>query len=632
MAEKLFGNVSAIDKTVLYEKKYPLKVTGIYEDLPFNSSLRPTYIISFSTLKPLQNIERNEIWSGDCMTYAMLKPGTNSKLAENKIRDLFSMFEKIDDEKLQLCPLSKVYLNFNDRNDYLVVLKLTGLIGLFILLMSGFNYINLSLAKASMRGKEVGVKKVIGSRQRSLIIQFLGETVAISLVALFVAFVVSVLVLPVYSDIVDKQLEIHLIKDWKFLLVTIFIAVATGILSGIYPALFLASHKITALFKGDFYSKKRESFSLKKTLVAFQFAISLFLIVLTLSFSMQIKYITHKNLGFEKDGLLYTEVSVSENEILFDQMRDRILQHPEIKNVSMSKNLPFVRYVGGSINWEGNDPEIKITCRFNDISYDYISVIQAKIVKGRNFSPDFPGDMGHACIINESAAKCFGWDDPIGKRIYDNRLTIVGVVNNFIYQDMHNPIDPAILVLAPNSVKGNWIFSFRVDNNDQLKARNILTTELEKTFPNDPFEIRDVPSAFNNENGFKIYHSINRTLYFFTFLNILLAVVGMFGLVSFSVSRRTKEIGIRKINGSSVFQIFNLLNSEYYALIGYALLVAFPFAWFVYSKLPSANKLPAQPWVFVLGGVILLLIVLISTSYQTIKAASQNPVEALRYE
>lgn len=632
MAEKLFGNSQALNQTVLLEKKYPLKVTGIYQDLPYNTSLRPTYIISFATLKSLEQITRNDLWIGNCMTYALLKPGTDAKLAQGKIRALFSIYERLEDEKLQLCPLSKVYLNFNDRSDYIIVLKLFALIGIFILVMSGFNYINLSLAKASMRGKEVAIKKVSGTMHKTLIAQFLSETVAISLVALLVAYITATTLLPVYSNIVDKHLEMNILQDWRFFLLTVIVAVATGILSGLYPALFFASHKITNLFKGDFFTKKRESFSLKKVLVASQFAISLFLIVLTMSFSMQIKYITHKSLGFEKEGLLYAQVSVSENEIVFDQMRNRILQHPEIKNVAVSRNLPFVRYGGGSVNWEGNDPETKISCRFNSVSYDYLSVLEAKIIMGRNFSPDFPGDIENGCIINESAAKCFGWDDPIGKHINDNKLKIVGVVSNFVYQDMHNPIDPAVLILAPNTIKGNWIFSFRVDNNNQLKARNIITTELANTFPKDPFEIRDVPSAFNNENGFKIYHSVNKTLYFFTFINVLLAIVGMFGLVSFSVSRRTKEIGVRKINGSSVFQIFNLLNSEYYMLMLYAILVAFPFAWLVYSKIPSANKLPVQPWVLAVSGLMLLVIVLISTSYQTIKAASQNPVEALRYE
>ncbi len=631
-ATRLWGKESALGKTVLLEKKYPLKVTGIYKDLPFNSSLRPDYIISFATLKSLQNISRNDIGAGNCMIYAMLKTGVDAKQTEAKIKNLFANYENIKNEKLELCPLSKVYLNFNDRNDYLIVLKLFGLIGIFILAMSGFNYINLSLAKASMRGKEVAVKKVIGSRHQSLVFQFLSETVAISLVALLFAFIFAKLFLPFFSIIVDKQIELSLQNDGGFILLTILIAVVTGILSGIYPAWFMASNKVIKLFKGNLFNKKCNSVNLKKILITSQFAISLFLIVLTLSFSMQIKYITQKDLGFEKDGLLYAEVNVSENGVMFDQFRSHLLQYPEIENVSMSGNLPFVRFGGGMTNWEGNDPDIKINCRFNQVSYDYISVLKTQLVAGRNFSSDFPGDIEKACIINETAARCFGWDDPIGKRINDNRLTVVGVVHDFIYQDMHNPVDPSVLILAPKEMKGDWIFGFRVENSNHEKAKEILTAELEKILPNDPFEIRDVPMAFNNENSFKIYHSVNKTLLFFTFINVLLAVVGMVGLVSYSVARRTKEIGIRRINGSSSLRIFYLLNSEYYWLVIYALGIAFPAAWLAYNSFPSANKLQAQPWVFISGAIVMLVIILISTSYETIKAAIRNPADALRYE
>ncbi len=632
LAIKLFDKTNILGQTVLLEKKYPLTVTGVYRDLPFNSSLRPSYIISFSTLKPLQNIERSSLWAGDCMTYALLKSGVNAKVAENKIKHLFSGYEDLKYEELQLCPFSKVYLNFNDRNDYLMVLKLFGLIGIFILVMSGFNYINLSLAQASMCGKEMAVKKVIGGRRRALITQFLGETTGISLTALLISLILAKMFLPVFNNLVDKQIPFNIIIDWGFVLLLILIAVCTGLLSGLYPAWFMASNKITTLFKGSFFSAQQNSFSLKKALVTFQFAISLFLIVLTISFSMQIKYITHKDLGFTREGLLYTEINVSANHTKFHQLRDRLLQHPEITDVCMSKNFPFVSQGGGMTNWEGGDPNNEIVCRFNDVSYNYLSVLNTQLVTGRNFSSDFSGDVGKSCIINEAAVKCFGWDHPVGKRIHDNRLTVVGVVNDFIYHDMHNPVEPGILVLAPDTIIGNWTFAFRVKQNEQAAVRAMITNELEEVFPTDPFEVKDFPSAFNNENGFRIYHSVNKTLLFFTVLNILLAIVGMFGLVSFAVVRRTKEIGIRKINGSSPAGIFNLLNRDYYLLLFFAVLIAFPSAWLAYMSLPSANKLPAQPWIFILGASLMLIIVLVSTSYQTIKAATKNPVEALRYE
>ncbi len=632
LARKLFNKTDVLNQTVMLEKKVPLKVTGVYKDLPYNSSIRPPYILSFSTLKPLYNIERSSLWAGNCMTFAMLKRGVDAKVAENKIKNLFAGYDDIKYIEMQLCPLSKVYLNFNDRNDYLIVLKLFGLIGVFILLMSGFNYINLSLAQSSMRGKEVALKKVIGSRKKTLVAQFLSETISVSVISLMLALVLAYVALPVFNTIVDKHLSLNLLVDWKFGLLLLLIAVLTGVLSGIYPAVFMASNKISTLFKENFLGKERHSFSLKKALITLQFAISLFLIVLTTSFSMQIKYITDKDLGFEKNGLLYSRINISDNNVSFDQLRDRLLKHPDVYDVSLSENFPFVRQGGGTTNWEGANQDEKITCRFNRVSHNYLSMLGTHLVAGRNFSSSFKGDVGKNCIINETAAKCFGWDNPIGKRIKDNRLTIVGVVKDFVYKDMHNPVEPGVYILAPDMVSGDLILSFRINEKNEASVKSTLTEELEATFPNDPFEISDFSFAFVGENAYRIYQSFNKSLMFFTLLNVLLAIVGVFGLVAFTVARRTKEIGIRKINGSSPSSIFNLLNREYHFLILFSALFAFPSAWLVYMAIPSANKFPVQPWVFIVSIVMLLMIVLVSTSFLTIKAATRNPVEALRYE
>nr|WP_321353981.1 ABC transporter permease [uncultured Draconibacterium sp.] len=632
LAQKLFNSTDVVGKSVMLEKKHPLTVTAVYKDLPFNNSVRPPFILSFSTLKPLYGIERSSLWTGDCMTFALLKSGAKAQTAEGKIKHLFKKYESIKFVELELCPLSKIYLSHNDQNDYLIVLRLFGLIGLFILIMSGFNYINLSLAQSSMRGKEVAIKKVIGTRKQALIFQFLGETISISLIALLLALGLSKLFLPVFNNVVSKQITFNLFADRYFVLLMIAVAVVAGILSGIYPALFMASEKITALFKGNLLGKEHNSFSLKKALVTLQFAISLFLIVLTTSFSLQIKYITNKDLGFSKQGLLYSRINISKDNVSFSQLRDRLMKHPEIQDVALSENFPFVRFGGGTTNWEGGNPDDKITCRYNSVSYNYLSMLGTNLVTGRNFNPSFTGDVGKSCIINETAAKCFGWDNPVGKRINDNRLTVVGVVKDFVYKDMHNPVEPGIYILSSDKVAGDRIFSFRINETDGAAVKEIVSSELEKTFPNDPFEISDLSFAFASENSYRIYRSINSSLLFFTLLNVLLAIVGVFGLVAFTVARRTKEIGIRKINGSSPAGIFNILNRDYYLLLLVAALIAFPTVWMAYMSIPSANKYPLQPWVLLLSVFIFLLIILTSTSYLTIKAAMRNPVEALRYE
>jgi putative ABC transport system permease protein len=498
--------------------------------------------------------------------------------------------------------------------------------------MSAFNYINLTTANASTRGKEVALKKVSGSSRITLVIQFLGETVIIAFIALLLAFVLVYMFLPVFTGIIGKPVELTISKDWGFIGFTILASLLVGLLSGIYPALFLSSQKIVSLFKGQLFEKGLKKIGLKSILVTFQFAISVFLIIITLSFSLQIRYLLRKNLGFNKENILYTKMSISNNEITFDQLRNRILQQPEIISASVSENIPFVSFGGGMTNWEGGDPNEKISCRFNTVSYDFVKNMGISLIAGRDFSRDFPGDIGKSCLINEAATKCFNWDNPIGKRLDNNRLTVVGVVKNYIYKDMHNSIEPAILELSTEKITGEWTFAFRIDPRYEKKAKEILTREFERTFPNDPFEFHDLPSTFANENTFKIYHSINRTIMFFTFFNIFLAIIGLLGLVSFTVVRRTKEIGIRKINGSSSINIFYILSREYFIMLFFALLIAIPAALWMYDKIPGANKLPVQPWIFVLGGVLIFVIILLTTGYQTLRAATRNPVESLRYE
>jgi putative ABC transport system permease protein len=632
LSGKLFPGEKALGRTVTIEKKIDFKVTGVFEDLPENSSLRPTYIVSFPSLEKTEGINGyNNLWC-DCMTYALLKPGINYKTAESKIKNVFKDLKPLEHDELQLCPMSRIFLSFNGRSDYFIVLTLFGLIGTFILMMSGFNYINMTTANSSTRGKEVALKKICGSSRFSLMMQFLCETLILSIFSLMLAFLLTWIFLPVFSMVVEKHLDLSMINNKSFIGMTFAITFLVGCLSGIYPALFLSSQKIVSLMNGSILNQGKEKFNLKKVLVTIQFAISSFLILITLSFSLQIKYLSTKDLGFKKENLLFTKLTSSRHGITFEALKSRLLRHPEILKASMAEHLPFVSFGGGMINWEGAEPDEKVSYRPNWVSHDFVSTLGAKIVAGRDFSPEFRGDLENSCLINESAAKCFGWKNPIGKRLNDNKWTVVGVLKDYSYKDMHNGIEPAVLLLAPNEIYGDWSFAFRIDASKEQLAKSILTREFEETFPNDPFEFQNLSTTFLYEKTFRTYHSINSTLMFFAVLNVFLAVIGLLGLVSYTVARRTKEIGIRKINGSTPVNIFYLLSREYFILLIPALLIAFPSAYLLYSKIPGSYKLPQQPWVYLTGAGIIFIIILLVTSYQTFKAATRNPVEALRHE
>jgi putative ABC transport system permease protein len=237
-------------------------------------------------------------------------------------------------------------------------------------------------------------------------------------------------------------------------------------------------------------------------------------------------------------------------------------------------------------------------------------------------------------LINEAALKCFNWDNPIGKRINNNKWTVVGVVKDYYYKDMHNHIEPAVLVLASGEMNGEWSFAFRYTSGSREKVKRILESVFAQVFPNDPFEFHDLAEAFHNESTIKLYQSIKRSILFFTFFNIFLAIIGLYGLVSFATLRRTKEIGVRKINGGSVGELFLILNREFFVLLGFSLILAWPIAYMGFMALPGANIIGMDVWAWIppIAALFALIIVLATTSWQTYRAATRNPIEALRYE
>jgi putative ABC transport system permease protein len=255
-----------------------------------------------------------------------------------------------------------------------------------------------------------------------------------------------------------------------------------------------------------------------------------------------------------------------------------------------------------------------------------------EILQGRDFSEEFPADTINSCIINEAALRCFGWADPIGKKINDKKWNIIGVVEDYHLADIHNQIDPAVLLLSDGRLSGNLTFAFRYSSGNLDKARQILSSEFDVAFPIDPFEFNSIETAIVNENSFKIYQTIKKSISFFSLFTILLAIIALLSMVSYSISRRTKEIGIRKINGSSVQNLFLLLNRDYFILLGISLVVALPLAYLAYSALPGNFKIQPPVWVPFFAAFIILVIIVVTTGYQTIKAARRNPVEALRYE
>lgn len=633
LAGKLFPREDAMGKNVMLEKKYNLKVTGIYKELPHNSSDNPSYIIPIQLFEKTNNWENAlNNWTGTSFrTYVLLKEGASKEKLEDKIAHLLDEYEVLKKQhELYLLPLKDVFLRPGDQNDYMVAIFMYGLIAVFILLLACFNFVNITTAGSSMRAREIGIKKVSGSSRPALIRQFLGESTIIALLSINVAFIMAKLFLPVFCRIINRDLQFSFQEHYGFIVFIIGIAVLAGLLSGIYPALFLSSFKTITVLRADISKSRKGKVGLKKILVIFQLFISVFLIIATLIVFNQINYMMNKDRGFDIHNIVFAQFkSEKENGNIHD-LRNLLLIHPEIENVTISTTVPFCGSEGRSINWEGSGDE-QINVRYNRVDKTFLNTYKIEIIQGRNFLADTASETKE-CIINETALKIFGWEDALGKKLYDNRYQVVGVVKDFHQSDMHSRIEPYLFVLHSGQVYGDYMYSIRIKSDDLFAAKQKITALFETYFPNDAFEFWTLEDRLYRGNAYKIWDGVNKTFRFFTLLAVLISAMGLFGLISFTAKRRTKEMGVRKVFGSRPSQIYALLAKEYMPLLLTAAVLGSAGALIFYRVLPGAYKYPLQPMEFIIAWGLLLFIVLITISYQAIQVAISNPVHSLRYE
>ena len=629
LAGRLFEGSSAVGRVVTLDRKHDLVVAGVYADQPLNSTIRPEYIISLPTLLRTEGIDPDDITPASFMTFALLRVDADRQASGTAIKDLFAGRDGMEKDRLSLGTLAG--MRFDSVPDYYNIIWIFGLIGIFILSMSVFNYVNLSIAGSSIRGKEIAIKKMSGCKRPGLIMQFLGESVVLSVIALGISLFLVSMLLPFFNSIMDTAINPAFYKEWLVTGILTAGSVGIGLLAGVYPAFLMSSNSIVNLFKGEFKAAG-DRIKLRKALVLVQFSISVFLICLSLFFLKQVNHLTSKDIGFDRKNMIYVQLTSSAGGLYFEEFRSRLLQSPAILNASMSDNLPFVNFGGGMINWEEGDPDDRVRYRPNRVSYDFTGNLGITLVDGRGFSRDHPSDILHACLVNETAVRYFGWDEPVGKRLDNNSYTVVGVVADYHVMDIHNPLDPVVLMPAPDEMTGSRVYAFRYLPGYRDEAVRLLASEFSREFPDDPFEIEELESAFMNENAYRSYQTIKKAILLFTAFSIFLAVTGLVGLVSFSVVRRTKEIGIRKINGCPDGVIFLLLNREFFILLAISLMLAWPGVWLVHNAFPGVHKLPLYPWILLSSAAAIVAVTVAATGWQTWRAARRNPVEALRYE
>jgi putative ABC transport system permease protein len=631
VAEKLFPAEKALGKQVYGENKVTFTVTGVYDDLPEKSSWRPMYLlpmISFTAMMNWKDFE-DDYWGYTFYTYVLLKQNADPASVDGKIYGALKEYRK--EHHPYLRPMSKLYLNPYFENDMYIALTLFSFIALLILVLSSINFINLQTANATTRLREIGIKKTVGFSKKQLWSQLIIESLFISLIAGVLGLFTAQLALPFFNRLIGTEILTSLVTNWKLLTFVFSVTLLTGFLSGIFPALAIASFNPVMALKQKFIQEENNRISLKKLLMTGQFSISIFLLVVSFIIFRQSQYLLNKDMGFESENLVFSNI-VTKNTGDFEPIRQRLMKHPEIADACISDYIPFILPGGDDITWEGGRPDEKVFVRVSNVSYDFVTTFNLAMHSGRNFSREFPSDTGK-CLINETTARVFGWKEPLGRqiKIWGKNLEVIGVIKDYIACSVHSPLEPHMYRLSGNTCR-NGVYSVRYFPGYEKKARGIIQEEFERSFPDDAFEFKNIRSLIQNEDAVKFFRSFRKICGFFALLSIFISSIGLFGLVLFFTRRKMKEIGIRKVLGFSFGNLYMTLSTGFIRLLFISVVVAWPAAYYVYKVLPGANKYGIQIWEFLLATLFILLVAIITISYQIITAVRKNPVDVLKDE
>jgi len=633
-ANKIFPSGNAVGQRLIMDKKYPITVSGVYEDIPGNSSLKASFMISLPTFEAL-NMRRNyrDSWNYiDWYNYVLLKKGSDPEYITNKIKGAFKDVKGMEKSSPYLYPLSKVHLSPSGKLEMIVALALLSVAALLILVVSCINYVNLSLVNLSKRAHEIGIKKAIGLSREDLMTQSVLETIIMTITAMVAGLVLAWLLLPVMNIILQRNITVHLLSEWRLLLIIGVSGLIAGTVSGIYPARVLASYSPGEVMRNRSLQGKGKSAGMKKVLVTLQFAATLFLIVVSFIFHFHARYMINKDLGFNSNDIIFSEINFRDP-VSIEAVKSRLLTHPEISDVTFSFSIPFDGNNGGFISWDGAQPDQKVMISKNTVDYDFLKTYGIDMVKGRYFSREYPSD-NNGVVINETTLKTFGWNDIEGKNInyYGRTMPVIGVVKDFHPFTVFMPIPYYIMFLRSDEMKGEGIMSVKYARGSEPKVRSIVQAEMESITPNEPFEFRNFDELLVNDIGVTAFRFIERVFVFFSIVAILIAALGLAGLVAFSTRQRTKEIGVRKVLGATVPEIYRMLSMEIIRLMAFSLVVAFPAAAMVYMVMPGAYKESLSPWCFIWALIIVLVISVITITANVMNVIRKNPVESLRYE
>jgi putative ABC transport system permease protein len=641
MAISFFGSArAAFGRSLRMNNRRLMHITAVFDDLPTTSSLQFAFVYNYNNL--LQDIDFLSDWIfRRPSTIIELQPGVDPAGVEARIKDFVTPYLHTDNAgnrlELGLQRFDETYLHNIFSNGYpeggrIEYVRLFTVIAMFILLIACINFMNLATARAVKRAKEVGIRKAIGALRGALIAQFIGEALLMTVFAIVVALMLVILALPAFRALTGKSIVLPLDSP-AFWLAMMGLLLLTGLVAGSYPALFLSSLRPVRVLKGTL-KFGASALLFRKGLVLFQFVLSIVLIAGTLVISNQVHYMQTKDLGFDRDNLVYIPFQ-GDLWYRYQVFNQQLLGQPGIAGVTESMQAPsHIEHVGYDIGWDGKPADEHVMAIHNGINYGYLDMMKVPIIQGRDFSRDHPTDSG-ALIINEKFRAMMGLKDPVGKHItfFGERHPIIGVVKDFHLRSLRDPIEPLILFFADTT---NYVYGGGVLVKTVPGQAHEAVTSMEKVFrslePAFPFRY-----YFADEEYQKLYNSeqtVGRMADSFSALAIIISCLGLLGLSIFTAEQRRKEIGVRKVIGARTGSIVALLSREIVRLILLAAVIATPLAWMaMHSWLQGfAYRVTIGWWVFFAAGGVALLIALVTISWQAVKAATANPVSALRSE
>ncbi|HEY6975315.1 MAG TPA: ABC transporter permease [Chitinophagaceae bacterium] len=644
LAKKLFGNADPVNKMMKIDNKLNVKVTGVYADLPQNSEFKDVLFIApwnlFLSSEDWFKDQQDDWSSSFFPIYTQVTSNTDFNKVSAKIKNV--ELNHADKEEaaakptLFLYPMSKWHLYSQFENGKIVTSEqmkfvwFYSIIGAFVLLLACINFMNLNTARSEKRSKEVGIRKSIGSLRSQLISQFLSESLLTVIIAFILSLILVQLSLSWFNKIAEKDIRI-LWTSPAFWFTAIIFIIITGLVAGSYPAFYLSSFKPVKVLKGSF-QLGRFAFLPRKLLVGFQFVISISLIIGTITMYRQIQFSKNRPVGYTQNGLLYLKVNPDEFHNHYDAMRNDLLKSGAITEMAES-NMPVTKiYIQNTdFKWKGKDPNQQANFGFIPVSYDFGKTIGWRIKDGRDFSREFSTDSA-GVIINEAAAKFMHLKNPVGETIQrnDKNYTILGVVEDMVMQSPYNPAVPTIFSMLKS---GGGIVSIKVSPNANMSdALNKIKAVFKAYVPDMPFEYKFVDDEYAQKFAAEI--RISKLTGCFAAFAIFISCLGLFGMAIFIAEKRTKEIGVRKVLGASVFNLWNLLSKEFMLLMIISFVIATPLSYyFMHNWLQNYQyRTELSWWIFAAAGVGAMMITLLTVSFQSVKAAIANPVKSLRTE